>query len=108
MIPVALGKLRHRLEIQEGATSRNTYGEDTPAWSTVATRFASIEPLTGREAWLAKQVSPDVTHQVTMRHYDGLTPKHRLQFGTRLFEIESVRNVDELKRFVVCMCREQV
>lgn len=103
-----IGPMRHRLEIQTASASPNAYGEPILTWSTVATRWGSIDPLAGRELWQARQVSPDVSHKVTLRYYAGLTPKCRLVFGSRTFEVESVLTIDERKRFMVCVCHEEL
>lgn len=104
----AVGPMRDRLEIQARVMTQNDYGEAVPAWATLTTRWGQVEPLSGRELWQAQQVRPDVSHKVTIRYYDGLTPRHRLLLGSRVFEITSVINVDNRKRFMDLICVEEV
>lgn len=108
MINAEIGPMRNRLAIQSRTTTKDSYGAAVESWSTAATVWGRIEPLSGRELWQAQQVRPDVSHKVTLRAYAGLTPRHRLLFGSRVFEISSVLNIDERGRFMVCVCIEKV
>jgi len=75
------GKLRHRVQIQERVETKDAHGGITESWSTVVTRYASIEPLSGRELFEAQKASSEATVRIKMRYYSGLTTKHRLVFG---------------------------
>ena len=102
------GKLRHRVQVQSDTVTIDAAGGHSHAFSTVATRWASIEPQGGREFIEAGRVDADVTHIVKMRHYSGLTPQHRLMYGSRVLNIANVVNMDERNRETVVMCREDV
>lgn len=108
MIPSECGAMRYRIDIQSRTVSQDSYGQAVETWTTVAIRWGRIEPLSGRELWQAQQVRPDLTHKITMRYYAGLTPKERLKFGSRYFEVTSVLNIDEQKRYMVLLCTEQL
>lgn len=104
-----LSLMRERVEIQSRTLAADSYGGQVATWATAATVWGKVEPLSGREAWQAQQVRPDVTHKVTIRAYPGLTPKHRLRVdGSRVFHIESVLNLEERGRVMECACREEV
>ncbi len=60
------------------------------AWSTFATRWIAILPLSGNEQISAMANEGSVTHRVRMRYTDGLKPKMRIQADGRQFEIMSV------------------
>jgi SPP1 family predicted phage head-tail adaptor len=68
----------------------------------------AIAPLSGEEFMLAQQLKAGTSHKITMRYYPDLTTHHRLLFGTRTFEIVSIRNVDEMKVEHELLCREVV
>lgn len=103
------GKLRHRLEIQSQAQTQDSItGEVTGGWSTVATRWGSVEPLNGREYVQSQQVQAEVTHRITMRHFDGLTVQHRIKWGNRLFDINHVADFESRGIRHELMCRESV
>lgn len=104
------GQLRHRVAIQE-PTETIVRGEPSVTWNTVATRWASLEALAGRELWNARQVQPDITHRVEMRHESGLAinSKWRLLFaGDRVLEILSIRRPLERPINWLLECKEAV
>lgn len=103
------GDLPHRVQIQQDqGTTKTGLGQPIPSWATIAWRYAKIEPLSGREYWDAQQVKSAVTHTVTFRHYEGLTTAMRLKFGTRVFNLGAVRNLEENGEWHVCKCIEMV
>ncbi|HUU35193.1 MAG TPA: phage head closure protein [Vicinamibacterales bacterium] len=104
------GRLRQRVEIQQRIETRDEMGGVSEAWETVAMRWASIEPLQGRELMEAQQIASRVTMQVRMRYYEGLSPKHRLIWragdgGVRkTLGIEAVISRDERDRDHELLC----
>lgn len=89
------GKLTKRVEVQELTETRDAHGGITETWTTIATRWASVEPLSGRERWSAEQVDSDITHRIRMRRFRGLTTNHRIRWDGRVFNLRSVLNLDE-------------
>lgn len=108
MDEIRAGKLRHRIGIQQVSEVPDEFGGITRTWSTIATRRASISPLRGRERDQARQVTPELSHKIVMRHFEGLTPKHRIEFDSRTFEINEVMTTDEIKHMQIIMCIERV
>lgn len=102
------GKLRHRLTIQVGTETASAIGKGTSiTWADVSTVYGSIRPLTAREIDNGKAQQADITHEIRIRHYAGLTSKHRFKFGTRVFNIEAPpRNLYEIGREMAIMCKE--
>ena len=100
------GTFRHRVEVQEHTETRGASGEIVQGWDTVATRWCSIDPMSGRELTYAQQVHAESRVRIRMRYYAGLTPKHRLKWGNRFFDILDVRNYDERNEFTEIMCAE--
>lgn len=101
------GKLRHRIDIQSAAESRDAHGAITRTWTTVATRWGSIEPIRMREIFQGQQIEPRLSHAITLRYYDGLDSSYRLQYASRIFNIHSVRNLDERDRTHEVLAMEQ-
>lgn len=90
-----IGKLRHRVTIQRATETRNAQGGVIRAWAKIAERWAAIEPMAGSERLQAAKMKAESTHIVTIRHYDGLTTKDRLLYGTRTMEIGAIANLSE-------------
>jgi SPP1 family predicted phage head-tail adaptor len=100
------GEMRHRITIQATTPTRTAKGAVVDSWSTAWTRWAKIEPLSGNELEIASKVSAEVTHEVTFRYLSGMTAEHRIVYGSRTFNVLSVRNEQERDRRTVCMCTE--
>jgi SPP1 family predicted phage head-tail adaptor len=100
------GKLRHRVTIQQAVEAHNAYGETIRTWSTVATVYASVEPIRGREFFDAEQVQSEISQRVRMRYRSGIKPTMRLLYGSRLLQIQAVIDVEERHREIHLMCRE--
>lgn len=100
--------LHHVVHIQHHTVTRDVFGAEVRTWATVATIRASIDPLSGREYFQAAQAQAETTHKLTIRWYEGLTTKHRILFGTRILEIQSVLVPEEKRQWMVLMCKEQI
>lgn len=103
-----IGKLRHRIRIQEYVAGRDIFGAEEPAWMDVATVWASVTPVSGKEYFASAQTNAEVSTKITMRYRSGITPKMRIVFGTRIFEIISVLNFEERGVELNLMCKESV
>jgi len=102
------GKLRHRVTIESPYQTRDNIGGTEQAWTNMASRWASIQPLQGRELWEAQAVDARITMRVRFRYLANVTPACRIKFGTRYLNIVSVLNRDERNIELECLCREDV
>jgi SPP1 family predicted phage head-tail adaptor len=105
------GKLRHRVTIQQADRTTHDDGSYDITWTDCTNGHvqASIQPLTSKELWQARQVDDHSTHTVRMRYFKGLTAHHRLLFGERVFQIEGPPlDVDERHVEFELRCREDV
>lgn len=66
--PRTLGsKLRHQVRIESFAYSQDAYGGAVEAWSEVATMYAGVEPLSGREFFQAQTINESLTVRFRFR-----------------------------------------
>lgn len=104
------GRLRHRVTIQQPAETRDADGAVIESWNTYAVRSASVEPKTGRERWVSDQRFAEVDYLVRLR-YDSvavaITPKMRVSYDGRIFNITAVIHVNERRREIHLMCQEE-
>lgn len=95
---VDFSSLRHRVTLQKNTspTTRST-GQLAPGWTDAGTFWASIDPLSAREKIIALQMNNRASHQLVMRYQPGIsiTANDRFTFGSRVFNVDSVLNVDE-------------
>jgi len=103
-----IGRLRHRLTLEQEMPSADGGGGYALAWTTVATLWAAIEPIAGREQLQAMQLASPVTHRVIIRHRPGVGAGMRARLGSRLFNIRAVIDRDERRRYLDLLCEEGV
>lgn len=105
------GHLRHQLDLEEdkGRSSADTdHGDHVPDWRPIGRVYASVTPLLGRELERARQVQPDATHRVELNYRPGLTSRHRLRRGSRVWHFaEPPRDLDERRRRLVILAIER-
>ena len=107
-----IGRLRHRIVIQQppdvNQAPQDEYGAETPAWTTFATVWASVEPLQGRERLASQEVQAEVSHRMRLRHLEGLSSRMRVSFDGRIFGITDVINPEERDEEMQLMCVERM
>lgn len=107
---IRAGKLRHRVQVEEPREPEvvEPLGDPRERWRVVGRRWAAIEPVAaaGREYPLAAAIQADATVRVTLRYFPGLTPRHRLTLGGRVFEVKGVELDDGKREWTVAHCRE--
>ena len=101
------GRMRHRVTIQQQVRSATDYGGYEESWVDVATVWARIEPLMGRERWHGDQIESDLTHRVTIRYRSDVTPQMRVLYGSRVLKIISVINSGERDETLILLCTEE-
>lgn len=107
---VRVGGYRHKVSLQNATRSKNSVGEQTETWTTVANQMARIAPVKGRAYFEASGEKADITHEIRTRYNPGITLnfRDRVLFGSRTFEIRSVINDEERNREWILMCREEL
>jgi SPP1 family predicted phage head-tail adaptor len=110
-----IGKLDKRITLQSRSATLDDYGQELNSWNNVATVWASIMPIGGREKLRAMAIESELTHTVAIR-YDVrfLPPKTvdawRISYTTpasvRIFNINAARDVDEGRRTIIFDCTE--
>lgn len=86
------GDLLHRVNIQAQTQVIDPItGTRSHAWLNAwANVPAKIEPLSGRELIVAQSVNSQVTANIVIRAIAGLTAKHRIVHGSRIYNIHGV------------------
>jgi SPP1 family predicted phage head-tail adaptor len=101
------GKLRHRVTIQEDqGTTQDSLGQEIEDWQDVATVWAAVEPLQGREFLEAKQLQAEVTTRIRIRYRSGIEPEMRVVWGSHTYDVVSVVELESRRQEIELMCRE--
>ncbi len=75
-------------------------------WSTVATVWAAVEPLRGREYFEAAAVQAETTTRIRVRHRNDITPGNRIQHGLVVYDVQAAIDKGGRQRELELMCRE--
>jgi SPP1 family predicted phage head-tail adaptor len=105
------GDMRHRIQLQTRSVGQDALGGQSPTWTTTATVWAEILPLTGRERMLAGANQSEVSSMVTIRYQAQFSdPKAmaamRILYGSRILNIESSNDVEERHKIIELSCSE--
>lgn len=104
------GKLRHVVELQRVAVALDSHGDEAKTWTTLATVRAQVWPLSGREFVAAQTAQAELTTRIDIRARAdlALTPKDRVKWGTRTFDIRHIVDVGARGREYQLLCTERI
>ena len=104
------GKMRHRITFQRFSGALDDFGDplqmDDDNWADVATTWAAIDPISGREFYAAEQSQSEVSHKIRCRYRTGLDTAMRIAYGKRRFKIISLIDWEERHESLLLMCKE--
>jgi SPP1 family predicted phage head-tail adaptor len=101
------GKYDQRVSVCKNEPTTNTDGQKVASETVWIQRWASVEPISGRERLIAQQTQADVTYRVRVR-YDRqtktITPTYHLKLRdgtvlniTRAFDVEMRKTEIEME-----------
>lgn len=95
-------QLNKRVTIQSAAITQDAAGQPVNTWATVASVWASIVDISGREYVAAAAVRNEAETKITIRHRAGIAPAMRVLHGTVAYNIESVLGQDNRTLLLMC------
>ena len=91
MPAVASGDLRHKVQLQENQiTQDSTTGEMVPSWVTVASVWAQVVPMSGREFLAASAEQSEVRGRMTIRYREDVDASMRVVYRGKYYAIHAV------------------
>ena len=101
------GELRRRVSIQQRDATQDTFGQQATSWTDLYTNVpVAIQALSGRELLAAQAVNSEVSHNINLRYLAGITANMRILYGTRIFNITAVMNIDERNKELMLQAAE--
>jgi len=101
------GQLSSRVALERPVRTSDGSGGATVDWVEVATLWAAIEPVAAGEDFAADRLATRVTHRITIRFRSDVEGGMRIVHRGRLLRIESWRDPDEARRFLVLEAVEE-
>lgn len=111
MTPIRAGQLNRRIQLQRQSTVRDSMGGPQRTWLNLATVWAEIQPLSGRELESAQRMASEVTHQITVRYQPmfadtRVVAGYRALYKARVFNIHAALNDEERNIFITLLASE--
>lgn len=100
------GDLRHRVTLQKYVETTDEDGFITQTWQNIATVWASVENLYGREYWEAAAIQKENTVKFTIRYRADIDQTMRIVFGGKIYNIVSVDNIKYRNKLIEIKARE--
>lgn len=100
----SIAELRHRITIQEPIEVNDGRGGQVTTWQDLAnvpTVWAKIEPVSAREINFAEKLEDRITHRITIRHRSDLRAEMQIVFGSRIFQVKTIRHLLERSDFTI-------
>lgn len=97
-----IGKLNRRVTIQSAGMTQDAAGQPVAAWVDVASVWASIADISGREYVAAAAVRNEAQTKITIRHRADIAPAMRVMHGAIAYNIESVLGQDGRSLLLMC------
>jgi SPP1 family predicted phage head-tail adaptor len=95
-------RLNKRVTLQSRSTDQDATGQPLNTWADVATVWAEVNDISGREYLAAGGVQNSAQTKITIRYRDGVVPSMRVLHGDAVYNIEAVLGRD--KRTLLLMC----
>ena len=105
---ITAGALRERVTLQQRTAGADELGQELTTWADVATVFAAVEPIRGREFFAAGQMQAAVDVRITIRHRAGVVPTMRAVHRGVPHEIVAVIDTDAAREVLELMCTQGV
>lgn len=102
------GEKRHRITIKAPTRSQSATGEQSITYYTLATVWASVQPISGREKVQAEQLVAEEAYRVRFWWIKGVTTQCLIVHKGRNLEIFAAMNIDEKNEEYEVLCREAV
>lgn len=96
------------VSVQRQVSTRDAAGQVNDDWNEITQWWAAIKPISGREYFNASGERAEVTHEIGMRYGVDVRPRDRVVYGSRVFNVRSVLNIEERNRHLKLMCSEHV
>ncbi len=100
------GDLRRQVLLQRRSTIQDGFGQRSTSWVDVATTYAEITPLSGRELELAQAIKAEVNHQITIRYRPNIDSSMRAVYQGKYYNIHAVIDVEMRHKTLELSCSE--
>ena len=105
---IPIGKMRRKGILQHREKTSDGAGGYTNDWTPYADVFMWIEPVSGNELLQSMKLNNPITHKIYMRYRGDVVESDRIFYRDKYFNIISLLDVEERRRFYVIKAIENV
>ena len=103
-----IARLDQRVVLERFTVGEDEVGQPIETWGPLATVWAAVEPLNGREFFAAGSAQSKVTTRIRIRYRPGITSGDRVNQDGVLHDITATINLRTSDRELVLMCKAAV
>lgn len=101
-----IGEMRHRISIYKPTGQDDWVTEESE--QLICKAWASISYVGDKTYWEAQSNGATITDRIIIRYRKNVDRTMIIRYGDRIFDIDTVRDLDERKRFLVLLVRERL
>lgn len=108
---MSIGRLSKRITLLQYVDGEDSMGQSIQKLHEVATVWADIYPIRGSEFYELKKIQSKVTHRCLIRYhesYGDIDSNWHLQLGKKIFDVDSVIDIDGEHKMLEIRCYERV
>jgi hypothetical protein len=91
------GRLDERIEVLRSSGTADAFNATVEVWATIATVWASVQPISDGEKWRAGETLANETSRFTIRWANWVSdvnPRDRISYNGRIWDIQGVKDLD--------------
>jgi SPP1 family predicted phage head-tail adaptor len=100
-----VGRMRYRIDIEDFITITDKDGFITEEFIPIATVWADITSVSGKEYLESSLTISEVTSKIYIRYFKGLNTTMRIKYEDRVFNIQSILQ-DKKQGITAIMAKE--
>jgi len=101
-MPIRSGYLSTKVAIQQPVTEQDESGQPMNTWVNLATVWANLTDISGREFIASSALQNTVQTKVTIRYRAGILPAMRVIHQANIYHIEAVLGQDRASLLLMC------
>jgi len=98
------GQLNRRVRLQQPAGMRDSAGQAS-GWTDIATIWAAVLPLRGREYFAAERVDSEITVRIIIRYRPDVKADWRIMANGQAYHIVEIINPADGREQLQLMCK---
>ncbi len=102
------GRKSKSIQIETVTQVVNAFGGLAETWATFKKVFAEVSPTRGQEYFSSRQINTKNNVSFRFNYFSGITTKMRVSYDGKVYDIQSIININERNREIELMCEEQV